>query len=221
MAAEEREIDLFKVFLILKKNWLPILIVSLMAAAITSFKTTKLPRTYESYALLKIGYVGAVPVEAIGDTAIIMESLTIRNQIIKDLAGLKGYESPESLSEVIKYEQLSNLLKVKAEARDPETAKKIVSSAVKIIVARQDKKYQAERAKLDALVKYIKETIRPVPLSSGINEFKFEPTEVEIEPMLINRPVLKANKKLPVMSAFLLGALVSSIFVIFLNRREL
>ncbi|MBN1824475.1 MAG: hypothetical protein JW803_09165 [Endomicrobiales bacterium] len=215
---EEKDISIADIIGILRKRWQLVLLPGLIAAFAVYLYTLTIPKAYMSYALLRPGMSGTMLIEGPSETQELMDTLTMREEICKNLGNLPGYESPDALKDSIKYKQVAGFLRIEVETYDPEVAEKIVRSALNITYKRHQKKYKEEKLKLDRLVKYVKDTIKPIPLSSGIKEFRVDPSEIALEPVLDRNPI-PVNKVKIVLYAFFIVFFLSVIYAFYLESK--
>jgi len=225
MENEEIEISLQDITKVLKKRWKLIIIPAILAAIITALIGFFSHKTYESYAILKIGYSGSKSIESIPELNVIMQSLPMLKEIAGklDVADLDIADNDEdfalSLKKTLFYQDSSGLLQISASASTPQKAQKKIQVVMDIIVDRHKLLYEASEKRINKAVRYVKETISPVPLSSGINEFISELTCVEVSPVLLVKPVPRKIKN-KVVTVFIIVLFLSIVGSFYLEGKE-
>jgi hypothetical protein len=68
------------------------------------------------------------------------------------------------------------LMKIRVVWISAEGAQEIASAAVGTLVERHKVFYSEAEQRLNTMVRYAKEVLRPIPISSGIDAFDIEPT---------------------------------------------
>ena len=189
MEREEQEISLDEIIVVFKKRWKLIIIPSIIAASIVAFAVSRMPKSYESYALLRMGQVGSQPLESVSSLREIMNSMPMLEAISRELAGNETDAEANKLNGVVQYEEVAGLLKISARDRSPEKAYKTILAAMSVVQNRHETLYRQSLEEMTALLKYIKKIISPVPLSSGVTEFKTTPMRVEVMPVINEEPV--------------------------------
>lgn len=201
MAYEEQDIQLSDILGILQKRWKLMVFPSLIAAFLAACITLFLPKTYQSYSLMRIGFDGSQSIESIPSIKEIMMSFPMRTAIASKMARETDNDYIDTLESKLKYEDASGLLKIIGYSETPEDAAKLVHAVTDIVSGRHQNLFENAQLRKRALVKEIKDTIKPVPLSAGINDFRIQPTTIEIQPVSRNIPV-KPQKRLIVMTVF-------------------
>lgn len=196
MEIDEKEISLDDIIFVLNKWRKIILIPSFCAAVLAVIYTSAEPRSYESFALVRVGSVGSVLYESVPAINDIMQSLPVRQEIAQNLKKGDNQEFIRSLKTTLECSDENGLLKVRAVSDNPEKAAEIVKAVCGIIMKRHEDKYVNARIELDRVLKYVKETIRPMPLSSGITEFKISKTEIVVGAFTDPDPVPAKRKQL-------------------------
>ncbi|HEX2974397.1 MAG TPA: Wzz/FepE/Etk N-terminal domain-containing protein [Bacteroidales bacterium] len=205
MTNDEQEISIQEIIDIIKRQWRLIIIPAILASIVAAGISLSLPKEYESYSLLRIGYAGTKPYDSVASVKVIMNSSPFVEQI-KQKSGLNDVDS-------LKYTETDTLLKVSARASDPEDAQKMVKTATELIIERHRRINEYSEQRLGRMVTYVKEILRPVPLSAGLDEFMVEPTRIEVPPLIMKEPI-KVKVKLIVLLVFF-GVLFVDILVAF------
>ena len=216
MTVDEREIGLEDIVIILQKNYKTIFIPCIIATLLSLLYFLIIPSTYESYSFIRLGSSGGVPFETQSNIKDIMYSLPILKEMAKKA---NGTEDSYSEFSTIRYEDANGLLKVVARSNSPEKAQKIVGIASEQIIARHQILYNESRRQLNDIVQFIKNTVKPVPLSSAIGEFKAQSTEIVIPPILDNKPI-KPKTVIKSLAVFFITFFVCSIIILYKEGRR-
>jgi len=216
MFSEQQEIRIEDIIAIFRKRWKLIVFSSLSVAAITSVIALLAPSSYESYALLRVGTEGSQPLESFSSITTIMTSLPSRKEIAASLRSQNNEQLIDSLTKVIQYNEVGNLLRISATGKTPEKAAQYVEAAATVVNARHKIMYEQSQERLRMLIKEVKENIRPIPLSAGINEFRNRPTTIEIHAIVDPKPV-KTSKKKYVITSFLATFFIASLLALLLE----
>lgn len=220
MLEQEQEIRVEDIVGVFKRRWLFVVLITIFSAAITAVISLYLPKTYESYALLKIGFEGPQPLESISSLNEIMKSFTMREAIARELKIENDEDFIDSLGKAITYGDVSGMLKITTLADDPQKAAKYAETVMNIIYKRHLDLYDSSQKRMKLLVKEVREAIQPVPLSAGISEFRNQPTTIEITPRVYNKPTGPIKRKI-VSSAFTIALTVSIILSLFLEMMKI
>jgi capsular polysaccharide biosynthesis protein len=200
MATDEQELKLEDVVRIFSKKWKFIILTSLCAAAAAyAYFHYATPIRYESYSLIKVGYDGKGTFEAPAAIDLIMNSKPMLLEIAKRM-------HVNTISEIggkLEYTDKAGLLNVSAITGSPEKSAQLVQIASGILMERHQAIYEESKKNIDTVVRFIKQTIKPIPLSSGINEFKTSPSQIVIPPVIDTDP-LKTNTKMKVIGTFII-----------------
>jgi hypothetical protein len=199
METQDQEISLQDIIKVLQKRWKIILLPALAGAVLAAGLSKTIPKQYESYALLRIGYSGSRPLES---TASLSEIMNTIPNLQKIAAKVNNTSNGRTLKDIVKYEDKADLLRISAQAETPEKARELVQTATDMVMERERLLYEDAEKQLATLVKYVRETLRPVPLSSGINELMMRPYFVEVAPVLDTEP-LKTKTKVIVIGVFI------------------
>jgi hypothetical protein len=197
-----------------KKRWLFIFGTSIILSVVYFVFSLTSPKQYESYALVRIGTNGVASLESIPALKEIMASAPMRSKIT-ERAGMK------SSAEIgdIGYDDASGLLKVTARSASPEKAMQIVQASIDIIIQRHNELHDDSQKNLEQAVKFVKEAIRPVPLSSGLSEFRSSLTTILIPPIYDNKPV-KPKGRLRTSTLFVMLFLFTTIISFYIEGRK-
>jgi LPS O-antigen subunit length determinant protein (WzzB/FepE family) len=191
MEQQDQEISLQDIFKVFRKRWKIIVLPALATAVLAAGISWLMPRQYESYAFLRLGCNGTKALEDAGATNEIMKSLPNLMKIAEKVK----IQGRERISEdIVKYESKGDLLKISARAKTPEKAQELVATSMDLVMERHRLLYEDAEKQLATMVKYVRETLHPVPLSSGINELIIRPSSIEVGPVLDNEPVRTKTK---------------------------
>ena len=119
MPAEEQDINIDEIINVFKNRWKLILFPGIIAAFIVAALTFVVPRTYESYALIKIGSVGASPIETVASIIDIMQAYPTRQLIAEKLGEKNNEKFIKAIKNSIEYSDESGLAKIKSVATTP------------------------------------------------------------------------------------------------------
>jgi capsular polysaccharide biosynthesis protein len=216
---EEVEISLSEIIQALKKRWLLVVLPPIILGLLAGIYTHNLPKQYESSGIIRVGYVGSDPVESIAGTAVIMKSDQLRRQIADNMGKANDEDYIESLLDTVNYTDSAGMLEVSAKAENAVSAQKLASVASSIILQRQKNAYESEKKNLAQLVAYVKENIRPIPLSSGIREFRLSESSVVVSANLPKQPI--EIKQQYAIFFFSLGLILMILIVVFLERKTI
>ena len=204
MDYEEQEIKLSDIMAVFKKQWKFIIIPSIAVALIAFGYVKTLPKSYESYSLVRIGGSQTKPFESIGTINAIMQSYPQRAAIVQQMKSTEPPNTPEALEDLLVYTDESGLLKISAAAASPVKAAELVNIATSLTVTRHQQLLVEAKTGSDALVEYVKSTVKPVSIiSTSITEYRYSPSVVEIPAVVSKKPVASKNKTIPVAAFFL------------------
>ncbi|MGA2091327.1 MAG: hypothetical protein ABSH12_07710 [Endomicrobiales bacterium] len=203
MECEDQEIKLSEITAVFKKQWFFMLLPSLLAAVIATGYVKMMPRTYESYSLVRIGVSQSKPLDRIDSVNTIMQAYPMRMAITKAMAE-EDNESIVLPKDAIEYSDDAGLLKIYATAASPERATKLVSIATEMIMTRHQQLFKDAKVETDAVVDYFKSTLKPnAIIEPSISEFRLTPSIIEIAPIFNKKPVTHNNKSIPLSAFFL------------------
>ncbi|MFH1369625.1 MAG: hypothetical protein ABII64_10935 [Elusimicrobiota bacterium] len=212
---DEKEISFQDIGKMLANYWKFILGTSVLVSTVYFLISISLPKQYESYALLKIGFDGDKQIE----------SVYVINEIMKSAPMIEEIKSKVNMPKntnkglEVKYFDVFGLLKIVARDESPEKAAQIVQASADIIIDRHHNLHELSQENLGKAVKFVKEMIRPVPLSSGLSEFRSFPTRIAIPPIIDNSPV-KPEKRLRTSTLFIIMLLVTTLASFYSERRK-
>jgi capsular polysaccharide biosynthesis protein len=219
MDTAEQEISLDEIIDVIKRRWkfilFPSIIISVIAGIILAFQ----PKTYEAYSLIKIGTISGAPIEQISSISDIMKSLPIRQEIAAKLNEGNNPKFVRGINSSIKYTDETGLLKIKTINQDPAKAAEIIRVVDDIVLDRHEKMYLNAQVELDKLLKYVKQTINPVPLSSGINEFRITRTEIMV-PSFVDKEPVPTKNRLIVIVVFIVIVFINTLLSFILEGRK-
>ena len=216
MSSFEQEITLDEIMSVLSRFWKLILIPSfILAVATYIFLKFFSGQVYQSYSLLRMGGDGSGSFETVSSVEVVMRSIPMLKEISRRLGLPDGTVREESIT----YIDAAGMLKIQALSDSPDKAYKLVSTATDIITERHAVLFKLSQSNLDNVVKYVKETIKPIPLSSGINEFKIIPTSVLIAPIFEPKP-MPSEKLVKVISVFLVSLIITAILSFYIAGKE-
>jgi uncharacterized protein involved in exopolysaccharide biosynthesis len=219
MELEEQEISFDEITSVIKKRWKYILIPSLVAAILIGGLTYLFPRKYESYSLIRIGSVGGSPIESVTSIKDIMQSLPMRQQIAERLNEKDNIKFIKALLLSVDYSDEGGLLKIKSGSDSPEKAAKTSRTISEMVISRHEIMYLSAQDELDKVIKYVKKTINPIPLSSGISEFKISKTEI-MAPAIEDKEPLPTKRRQTVIAVFFAVLLIMTIISFTLEGRK-
>lgn len=212
---DEQEITLADITKIFKKRWLFIFGTTILVSAAYFVISLMSPKQYESYALVRIGANGSAALETIPAIKEIMGSAPMLSRI----AEKTGVKSLSEIEGDLDYEDASGLLKVTARATSPEKAVQVAQASIDILIQRHNELHDNSQKNLEQAVRFVKESIRPVPLSSGLSEFRSTPTTIVISPIYNNTPV-RPKGKVRTSTLFGILFLVTTIIAFYLEGRK-
>jgi capsular polysaccharide biosynthesis protein len=212
------EIDLRDVVKVIKKRWMLIVFPALIAALFAGIVVHSMPKKYESYSLLRIGHIGATPFESIASIKEIMNSSVVRQEVVGKLKdGSKV--SVDTLNDRVKYEELSDLLKIRASGSTPEKAEELAQASTDLLLNRHQILYANAQKDVDQTLKYIKNTVSPVPLGVSMNDMRIEPTRLEVPPVINNKP-LPNKAKVAAIAVFFALMLLDILIAFYIEGEE-
>ncbi len=215
----EDEISLDELIAPLKKRWKTILLFSTIVAVIAAVYSLFLPRIYEAKSYIKIGTDGGRAFESIGQIKTIMSSHPSLVAIAKELNIKPTRKNIRDLKRKIKYAGKAELLEITVEGLSPESAIKTAEIISNMILKRHEKFYGSAQKNILNALEIIKDYVRPIPISTGTSEFKIIPTEIEIKPHSDGIPV-KGNRIQIVIISFIIGAVLSTLYSYWLERKK-
>jgi len=212
MEENEIEISLADIFRVLKTRWKLILFPALITAVLFGTFLARQPKSYKSYSLVKIGSAGGAPIESVPTISNIMGSFPMRQQIAEKLNEKDNTPFIEGLELSIEYSDEAGLLKIQAVDRKPLRAAEMVRVVTEMIIERHDIIYSKNQNDLDMVLKYVKKTISPIPLSCGITEFKITKSEIMVPAFVNAYPVHTKRRQTLIMVFFavLFGTIILS-----------
>jgi uncharacterized protein involved in exopolysaccharide biosynthesis len=216
---DEAEISLSDVLNALKKRWLFIVLPTLVISALTAVYARHLPKEYESTAMIRLGFVGSDPIESVAAASVVMKSEQLREQIAEKIGRANDEDYVAGLTDAIDYTDAAGLLQITVKNKDPQIALNLVNAVSTIIMERQKTTFEIEKKNLAQLIAYVKENIRPMPLSSGIREFRLSESELAVPANLPKKPV--QNKKHFTSVAFALSLILFGFIALFLERKTI
>lgn len=212
------EIGIGDIIDVFKKRWSLIVLPSVLVAVVVFIAFSLLPRTYEAYALIKVGTVGGRPLENIETTSKIMKTQPILEVIAKNVGENKNASTKKKLASGIRYTDVGGLLEIRASAVSPEDAEQVVSTAVQVIQIRHKEILDKGKESLDNAVKYLGERTRAVNILSNFNDFMIQPTRIEI-PTVSNIPV-RSKRDIAALVAFVVLMMVNTMISFYLERKD-
>jgi hypothetical protein len=87
------------------------------------------------------------------------------------------------------------------------------------LLERHEAIYANERKDLGELIAFVKETIRPMPLSSGISDFRITKTGIAVEPMLQPEPV-KSKSCIVALFVLMVTGFIGILVAFYIEGRE-
>lgn len=200
------EISLDEIIDVFKKRWKFILLPSFVAAVLVYALLSFSPKSYEAYALLKIGSVGSKPFETVEATSEVMKRLPA------------GTKIDEKVNSSVKYTDVGGLLEVRATAASPDEASKLVDLAVSLVLARHQMLYENAQERLNTTVKYLNEKARSMTVWSSLNDFGIEPTRVEMTTISNSRPV-RTRQNAAALAVFVIITMINTLISFYLERK--
>ncbi len=216
---DEAEISLNDVLGALKKRWALIVLPTLIVSVLTWVYAHNLPKEYESVAMIRLGFVGSDPVESVGAATAVMKSEQLREQIAAKVGHAQDNDYIDSLTDLIEYTDAAGMLQIAARYTDPAAAQKLTEVVSSLVLERQKLIFETEKKNLSQLVTYVKENIRPMPLSSGLKEFRLSESELAVPANLPKKPV--PSKKHYTSVAFALSLIMMGFLALFLERNSI
>ncbi len=194
MEGNKDEISLDDLIVTLKQQWKVILLPAVAAALGVFFVFRMKPAQYEAYSLIRIGINGPKAFESPASLKAIMVSEPMVEEIAKRMASRSLPLEQEYIQKRVFYEDMSDLLKVSARTDSKEKSLLLVRSAIDVLYERHQNLYAGALKELEVIVRYIRTVVNPVPLSSGLSEFRIEPTKIEVVPFAERNPLPKRAK---------------------------
>jgi hypothetical protein len=148
-----------------------------------------------------------------------MKSLPIRQEIANRLNEGKNPKFVRGINSSIEYTDETGLLKIKTINKDPSKAAEIITVVDDLIIKRHEIMYLHAQEELDKLLKYVKQTINPVPLSSGINDLKLTRTEIMV-PSFIDKEPVPTKNRLIVIVVFIVIIFINTLLSFMLEGRK-
>lgn len=213
MHKEENEIELKDILRVFKKKWLMILLPAVVIAGLAHVFLVLQPNVYESYAIIRIGRSGTGQFESVDAINEIMSSGPMFSEICT-----KAGVGPGKFTK-IDFKEASGYLKIIAKANSPEMAVKLVQVSSDMLLKRHTEFYKHSQERIKNAVLFVKETIKPVPISSGINEFMLEPTSVLVPAVFDSEPK-DSDKIAKPLLVFFLVCFVDLLIAIYVERRK-
>lgn len=216
---DEVEISLSDILNALKKRWKLVFLPAFVISIFVHIYALNLPKQYESSAMIRLGFVGSDTIESVATTSVMMKSEQLRNLIAEKAGRANDEEYVADLADAIEYSDAAGMLQITAKDKDPHTAQKLVDMVSAIILESQKKVFENEKKNLAQLVEYVKDNIRPVPLSSGIREFRLSESVLAVPSNLPKKPV--PTKKHYTSVALALSLILMSFIALFLERNSI
>jgi hypothetical protein len=212
------EIDLRDVVRVIRNRWklicLPALAVSLLGGVVMK----SMPKQYESYSLVRIGHVGNKEIESVASITEIMNSLAIRREIAAKMRIDKA-DYVNALTGMLKYKNSSELLEIRSNGQTPAQAHELAQAATGIVLNRHSMLFANAKKDIDQTLRYVKQTVNPMPLSIGINDIRLEPTRIEVAPILSNQPK-QSKTMIVVLAIFAVVALLDMLVAFYLEGKD-
>jgi hypothetical protein len=177
-----------------------------------------MPKQYESYALIRIGHVGDKEIESIASVAEIMNSLAIRKEIAGKMQIQKA-DYVNALAGLLKYKNTSELMEIRSLGQTPEQAHALAQAATGVVLSRHAVLFANAKKDIDQTLRYVKQTVNPMPLSIGIKEIRMEPTRIEVPAILDDQPK-QSKTKIVVLSVFFAMLLLDMLVALYLQGKE-
>jgi len=219
MEQGDAEISLDDIIQVVKKHWKLILFPAMIVTIITGILLSIQPNSYESYSLIKIGSVGNTQIETVSTIKDVMGSLPMRQQIAEKLNEKDEIGFTRALKSRIEYTDEEGLLKIRTTDVKPTRAAEIVRVVTEMILKRHEIIYSNAENDLDKVLKYVKQTINPIPLSSGINEFKITRTDVLVPAFISVDPVPKKRVQ-AIITVFAIMLFINTIVSFIIEGRK-
>lgn len=221
MVFEEQEIGLGELIDVFKKRWLLILLPSILAAGVCLVAThvyySRMPVFYAAQALIKIGGGPSRPLERIDEVSAVMHAQALLGEIAAGVNAAGFPVTPEAVAGSLSYGNDAGLLKISAVAARPELAAAMVHEAVKVVAERHRAKYADALTERDELVKYVKETARPLAVSfSTIADLRLEPTVI-VAPAAAGNTPLPQPRRSVVVPVFVFTAFFMTLIALYLH----
>ncbi|MCK9582135.1 MAG: Wzz/FepE/Etk N-terminal domain-containing protein [Endomicrobiales bacterium] len=213
---EDMEISLNDILKVLKKHWKLIILPTIVVGLLAHIYAHNLPKEYESSALIKIGYIGQDQLDSVGSITAIMSSEQLRKQVAIEAGHVNDLNYIQALTGMVQYSDESGMLKITAKTQNPVTAKQLADIVAKIVIERHKIGFDNGKIELNQMVNFVKENIRPIPLSSGIREFRLVPSELVITASVPNHA--KESKMPIVRVSVLISFLLLSMLALFKGK---
>jgi LPS O-antigen subunit length determinant protein (WzzB/FepE family) len=209
------EIDLRDVVRVIRNRWKLIILPAVVASLLVGIVMKSMPKQYESYALIKIGHVGNKEIESVASITEIMNSLAIRKEIAAKMR-IDNADYVNALEGMLKYKNSSELLEIRSNGRTPAQSHELAQAATGIVLNRHSMLFGNAKKDIDQTLRYVKQTVNPMPLSIGINDIRMEPTRIEVPPVVNSEP--KQGKTEITIIAILLVVMLLDMFIAFYNE---
>ena len=143
----------------------------------------------------------------------------MRQEIANRLNETNNLNFIRAIDSSIEYNDETGLLKIRTINRDPAKAAEIVKVVSDIVINRHEILYSNAQDELDKLLKYVKKTISPVPLSSGINELKITKTTLMV-PAFIDKDPVPTKKRLIIVVVFVVFVFINTFLSFIMEGRK-
>jgi capsular polysaccharide biosynthesis protein len=202
----EEELSFYDVIAILRKHWKFIIGLSLLLSAVVFAALWFMPKKYQSYSIVRIGYVGNSPLRAFSEIETVMSSQHMVKEILGKLNMPVSRENINKVKNVYKFEDNGRLLKITAICNGSDEALGYVKAITEILLELHGKIYEEEQQRLYESIKTVKKIISPTPLVTSVNDIVAIniPTEIEIQPQKDDIP-LPARKAITALIVFFLS----------------
>lgn len=143
---EEKEVDLRDYINMVKKRWKIILIIFLVFTITSVVVSFRLPKTYESVAMLKIGIMRSKLLEKPSTVIEIFKTRPILEKIAEELNVPPTQIKLQELASKIRMSEKAELLEIRGKGETPEAALKLVNGVTAVLLKRHEQIF--ERARL-------------------------------------------------------------------------
>lgn len=143
---EEKEVDLRDYLRMIKKRWKIILIIFLVSTITSGVVSFRLPKTYESVAMVRIGRMRDNLLEEPSTIIEIFKTEPMLEKVAEEANIHLSREKLQELASKIKIKEKSELLEIKGKGKTPEEAVKLVNGVTAVLLKRHEQIF--ERAKM-------------------------------------------------------------------------
>ena len=218
---EELEISLVGMMSVLKKRWVVIVFPALIAGLIAHFVAPYMQKPeYESKAVIRVGFSRGTPLESAATLKGIMTTLSVLNLIAENIDTKGDPNMTTVLENMITYTVTDQLITVSMVSEDKNVAYQVVTKATEIIIERHNQLYRNSVVELNKAINFVRDVVKPVPLSAGLSEFITRPSEMVEKANLPEKPI--DVPAIPYFTTFFLTTMLVMIMVmLYIDRKAI